>query len=72
MKSVLIRGVDFGGSGLIREGLLCKQTTIKINLQDFIIGRGLWCLTPLSTIFQLCRGGGNRITQKNNLPAANL
>ena len=21
------------------------------------LGLGLWCLTPLSTIFQLCRGG---------------
>jgi hypothetical protein len=25
---------------------------------------GLWYLTPLSTIFQLYRGGGNRKTQR--------
>jgi len=25
-----------------------------------VLGLGLWCLTQLSTIFQLCTGGGNR------------
>ena len=27
---------------------------------------GLWCLTPLSTIFQLCRSQQNRLQQVNN------
>ena len=30
---------------------------------------GLWCLTQLSTIFQLYLGGGNRITRENHRPA---
>jgi len=34
------------------------------------IGQGLWCLMPLSTIFQLCRGGGNLSTWRNHRLAA--
>ena len=37
-----------------------------INAHE-ILGLGLWCLTPLSTIFQLCHGsGGNRSTQRKH------
>jgi hypothetical protein len=27
-----------------------------ITISDITFGLGLWCLTPISTIFQLCRG----------------
>jgi hypothetical protein len=30
---------------------------LKIDLRGILLGLGLWYLTPLSTIFQLNRGG---------------
>ena len=32
-------------------------STIPLERFDWVLGLGLWCLTPLSTIFQLFRGG---------------
>ena len=32
----------------------CETVLLDINCKDLLVG--LWCLTPLSTIFQLCRG----------------
>jgi len=40
-----------------------SSTTIGISILDayvISIGLGLWCLTPLSTTFQLYRGGTPR------------
>ena len=38
-----------------------KEITVYI-LHNELIGSGLWCLMPLSAIFQLYHGGGNRST----------
>ena len=47
-----------------KRGMLCVSEYLFVpkmqrivNMSDIIVC--LWCLTPLSTIFQLYRGGGN-------------
>jgi len=34
-------------------------------------GLGLCCLTPLSTIFQLCRGGNFLLLEETGIPGEN-
>jgi hypothetical protein len=45
---------------------LNQQSTIT----DPLVWFGLWCLTALSTIFQLYHGGGNRSNRENHRPVA--
>jgi hypothetical protein len=52
---------------------VCQRLATGLLMQFRIMSRGLglglWCLTPLSTIFQLCRGGQ---TGENYRPVASL
>ena len=49
--------------GKAKSLFLFKQKTQRKKEKSFekyfqiLYGLGLWCLTPFSTIFQLCRGG---------------
>jgi hypothetical protein len=49
--------------GKAKSLFLFKQKTQRKKKKSFekhfqiLYGLGLWCLTPFSTIFQLCRGG---------------
>ena len=50
----------------------CRNAILIYQTLNVGLRLGLWCLTPLSTIFRLCRavsfiGEGNQSTRKKNL-----
>ena len=47
----------FQGHFLLCDTILCSSFFVELNLTKSLSQRGLWCLTSLSTIIQLYRGG---------------
>ena len=59
-----------GNGSLSHILIICKKNSRLLPLREL----SLWCLMPLSTIFQLCRGGHDSVllVEETGVPGKNL